>query len=317
MTGFCYSPAIPEHDTGAHPECRERVDAIVRAVEAHDWQGRLKFFTAPPCTEADLLRVHTPQHIQRIRETCKRGGGYLDPDTPVSPGSYEAAILAAGLTLRALNGVLDGEFENAFCAVRPPGHHATPSQAMGFCLFNNVAIAARYAMEVHGLERVLIVDWDVHHGNGTQDAFYEEPSVFYFSIHQSPHYPGTGRTNERGSGKGLGKTMNLPQAPFTSAIKTLEDFTRGLQEAEKHDPDLILISAGFDAHREDPLANLRLTESDYGEMTSHVMDLACKKCKGRIVSVLEGGYNLIALAQSVLRHLEVLSGIKNDRDSDN
>jgi acetoin utilization deacetylase AcuC-like enzyme len=236
------------------------------------------------------------------------GGGRLDPDTVVSPRSFEVALAAAGACASAVDAVLAGPQRTALCLVRPPGHHATPTRSMGFCLFNNVALAARRALKAHGLSRVLIVDWDVHHGNGTQDVFYADPAVMFFSIHRYGNfYPGTGAARETGTGPGLGYTLNAPirygtprrqyQAAFTSALD---------QAAEKIKPELVLLSAGFDAHARDPIGSLGLEVEDFAELTSQVLEVARAHAGGRLVSCLEGGYHLEALAESVQAHLEGL-----------
>jgi acetoin utilization deacetylase AcuC-like enzyme len=231
----------------------------------------------------------------------------LDPDTCISPDSYRVALLAVGGALLAVDQVVEGRPDNAFVALRPPGHHAERERAMGFCLFNNVAIAARYAQRRYGLKRVLIVDWDVHHGNGTQHTFEDDPSVLFFSTHQFPFYPGTGRTSERGTGAGLGYTLNVPLAAGCGDNEYRQVFEKILYPAaQAFEPQLVLVSAGFDAHRNDPLASMNVTEDGYAHMTSIVRDIAERYCEGRLVSLLEGGYNLEALAHSVERHLHVL-----------
>ncbi|NUO82472.1 histone deacetylase, partial [candidate division KSB1 bacterium] len=225
--------------------------------------------------------------------------------TVVSKNSFTAARLAVGAVVAAVEQVSLGKWQNAFCAIRPPGHHAEVEQAMGFCLFNNVAIAAEWLRRKQRAERVLIIDWDVHHGNGTQNIFYERGDVFYFSAHQWPLYPGTGRAEETGNGAGAGTTQNLPIPPLTSEAEYLERFCEATREIyESFQPEFTLISAGFDAHRDDPLAHLELTEAGFAALTDHVLSLSEKYCEHRVVSVLEGGYNLTALAQSVAAHLE-------------
>ncbi len=228
----------------------------------------------------------------------------------MSPGSYRAALQAVGGTLAAIDAVMDGRVANAFCAVRPPGHHAEPSRAMGFCLFNNVAVGARYAQQRYGLGRVLILDWDVHHGNGTQAAFYEDPTVLYVSLHQYPWYPGTGSAEEVGTGPGEGYTLNLPMAAGRGNDEYRTAFELRIQPAVREfSPDFVLISAGFDAHRDDPLAMMNVTEAGYRAMTESVKDWASTTAQGRIVSCLEGGYNLTALADSVEAHVRCLAGL--------
>lgn len=268
----------------------------------------------PSTPRADIERwiesVHRPTHVQRIRERIPASGqAYLDPDTPVSPFSYQAAQLAIEGVLTAADRVMSGSVSNAFCAVRPPGHHAESNRAMGFCLFNNVAVCARYLQMQYGLKKIAIIDWDVHHGNGTQQIFYEDPTVLYFSIHQFPFYPGTGAEDEVGAGAGKGYTVNCPLPPGKGDDEYVSIFEKVLIPTLKSfGPEFILISAGFDAHREDPLANMRVTEAGFGELTRLVKSCADHLCQGRIVSCLEGGYNLGALARSVEQHLITLMG---------
>lgn len=307
MTGLCISPPQPEHRTRQHPERVERLHAIREAVDHEDWTGRVERFEAAPATDTDLGLVHSRRLVDAVYQTAETGGGHMDPDTQVSSRSWEAALLAVGAGKQAVDGVLDGRWTNALCAMRPPGHHATPTRAMGFCLFNNIAIAARHAVQERGLERVAILDWDVHHGNGTQDTFYDDPHVYFFSIHQSPYYPGTGHPHERGGGKAEGTILNLPQAAYTPAERTRADFAQGLEEVRQFQPELILLSAGFDSHADDFLGGLLLTEEDFREMTREVMVVAEQVCQGRVVSMLEGGYNLDSLAASFVAHLQALS----------
>jgi len=308
--GIVSHPDYLAHQTGlTHPERPERAQAI---VEHLGQTGLMKDLVAIEPRRADrewLETVHSPAYIDRVQEYCRSGRAIIDSmDTPISPRSYEISVLAAGGALAAVDSVVDGTVSSAFCAVRPPGHHALRDVAMGFCLFNNVAIAARYVQERHGLRRVLIVDWDVHHGNGTQDAFYDDPSVFFFSIHQYPFYPGTGSAAETGRGEGTGYTLNAPMQAGAGD----DDYQRVFDEtvAERvatFRPDFILISAGFDAHRADPLGGMSLTESGYARLTGMVHAWASDLCGGRLVSVLEGGYDLGALARSAEAHLATLS----------
>jgi acetoin utilization deacetylase AcuC-like enzyme len=232
-------------------------------------------------------------------------------DTTVSAESFDVALLAVGSSLAAIDAVASGILQNAFCAVRPPGHHATKKQPMGFCLFNNTAIAARYAQEHHGIGRIAIIDWDVHHGNGTQEIFYDDPSVLFISLHQYPFFPGTGSRAERGEGKGEGFTLNLPMRAGTEEPEYVEAFQKEiLPMLDMFRPELILISAGFDAHREDPLGNINLSEESFKKMTLMTMESADKHCHGKIVSILEGGYNLSSLSKSVEVHLKALAGME-------
>jgi len=298
-TGFVFSEKMLLHDTGEdHPDCPERLSAILGALENAGID--LPRIAITPATEQDLLRIHCPEHLERVRLTCAANGHYPDPDTPMSPGSWEAALFAAGGAMSACRAVLEGAFDNAFCAVRPPGHHAEFDRAMGFCLFNNAAIAARWLRDDAGLERVAIVDWDVHHGNGTQQAFLNDPSVYFVSLHQHPHYPGTGWPSERGAANtNLNVQMRAGFGPqeWQAAFDTIV-----MPELRRFDPQFLLISAGFDAHRLDPLGSLRLESDTYAHMTRQLRTLA----GGRIVSMLEGGYHLDALAGSVLAHIGAL-----------
>ncbi len=308
------SDLFAAHDTGAHPERAERVTSVADFLRGRgDSLGSVAWAETRPAEVADLARCHDEAHLARVRGACELAEARnarvaLDPDTVVSDGSWAAALHACGATLAAVDAVIRKEATNGFVAVRPPGHHATPDRAMGFCLFNTVAVAARYIQHVHNLERVLIVDWDVHHGNGTQDVFYEDPSVFFYSIHQFPHYPGTGSRYEEGAGAGKGYTLNVPLRGGTSAADHVAAFREGLTKAvEKLRPDFILVSAGFDGHVSDPLGDLNLTDDDYRAMTSDVMNLAADHCDGRLVSLLEGGYNLDTLPGTVAAHVETLA----------
>ncbi|MFQ5824997.1 MAG: histone deacetylase [bacterium] len=305
-TGFVYHDDFLKHNTGAgHPERAERLQNLVTYLKQIDY---LFEFNHIPVTPADLSfieQIHPKHYIMNIQNSCNSGLTYLDSDTVVSRDSFHAAHLSVGGVVNACDAVMKGKIENAFCAVRPPGHHAEPSTAMGFCLFNNVAIAARYLQNHHSIDKVCIIDWDVHHGNGTQNAFYDDSSVFYISIHQHPLYPGTGRAEERGQGAGEGATLNFPSPPGFGDKDYLNTFEKQIApEVRNFNPDYILISAGFDAHRDDPLANMQVTEEGFGEMTVLIKLLAEECCQGRFVSLLEGGYNLNALAHSVEAHLK-------------
>jgi acetoin utilization deacetylase AcuC-like enzyme len=277
-------------------------------VSRLETQGLLNRLTKiDPVLASDdwVTLVHEPSYVMGLKTRAPVSGLVsLDPDTSISPGSLPAAYLAAGGVLAAADAIMAGHVQNAFCAVRPPGHHAERDRAMGFCLFNNVGIAARYIQRRHGLARVLIVDWDVHHGNGTQQAFYEDPSVLFFSTHQYPHYPGTGRATECGEGAGKGLTINVPMSPGQGDKDYREVFEKVLVPAvDRFEPNFVLISAGFDAHRDDPLAGMALTEDGYEALSRIVLDIARRHCHGRVLSCLEGGYNLQALSASVERHL--------------
>jgi acetoin utilization deacetylase AcuC-like enzyme len=291
-----------------HPENARRLEAILHFVDNDEkLSSRVVRDMPRPATNEDIVRCHREDLISRIQSACERGETHLDVDTRISPESYEVARLAAGAAVVAVDAVMANEGGRAFGLIRPPGHHATITTAMGFCLFNNAAIAARYAQAKYGVERVLIIDWDVHHGNGTQEIFWTDASVFYFSTHQYPYYPGTGARDERGAGKGEGFTLNVPLAAGTSARDHRKAFTEALQEIErKFPPDLIIISAGFDSRRGDPLGGLMLEDSDFAEMTKEVLRLAEKHGAGRVVGLLEGGYNLNLLGGSVRTHLTAL-----------
>jgi len=304
-----YDPAYLKHDTGPrHPENPQRLEAILRAIESQDdLSARLQRTTPRAAKEEDLMRCHDEDIVRKIRAHIASGGAHLDSDTPISAESYDVACLAAGAAITAVDSVMAERGGRGFGLVRPPGHHATDQRPMGFCLFNNAAIAARYAQAVHGVESVLIVDWDVHHGNGTQDIFWTDDSVFFFSTHQSPHYPGTGARDEVGKGKGEGFTMNVPLPALTSAFAHRQVFKDCLASIERRfHPDLVIISAGFDSRRGDPLGNLMLEDSDFAEMTKEVLRIAEKHAQGRVVGVLEGGYNLDLLGGSVCSHLKAL-----------
>ncbi|MBI4400897.1 MAG: histone deacetylase [Nitrospirae bacterium] len=308
-TGFVYHPDYLKHDMGfGHPESPERLRAIVLRLEASGVLDRLVRIEPVLASDEWITQVHAPSYLAGLKARSPSSGRVsLDPDTSISPGSLPAAYLAAGGALAAADAIMAGKVENAFCAVRPPGHHAERDRAMGFCLFNNVAIAARYLQRRHGVERVLIVDWDVHHGNGTQHTFSDDPSVLFFSTHQYPYYPGTGRATERGEGKGEGTTINVPMSSGQGDEDYRDVFERVLVPAtDAFRPDFVLISAGFDAHRDDPLAGMGLTEDGYATLSGIVAGIARRHSRGRILSCLEGGYNLNALSASVERHLLAL-----------
>ena len=307
-TALVYSEKYLQHRTHLHPEKSERLTAIIeRLQENHLWE-RLSLLPPRPASLQELMLVHEREYVRRVESACRRGVRRLDADTMISSRSYQAALLAAGGVLRALDALLSGEIENAFCALRPPGHHAERNRAMGFCLFNNVAIAARYAQRKYALGRVLIIDWDAHHGNGTQNAFYGDDSVFYCSLHQYPHYPGSGAAHERGRGRGEGFTLNLPLRAGSGDEQYLRLFEeRLLPAATAFEPELILLSAGFDAHRADPISGLAVSSAGFARLSSLVKELAASCCRGRLISVLEGGYDLRALAEAVEAHLQVLA----------
>ncbi|OHB84156.1 MAG: histone deacetylase [Planctomycetes bacterium RBG_16_64_12] len=307
--GLVYDDVYLRHKTGpGHPERPERLTAIVARLEKSDLNGKLVRLKPAAASIDWISAVHTPEYVQRVRASCQRGIRYLDsPDTPVSKESYEVALMAAGGVLAAVDAVMEGHVKSAFCAVRPPGHHALADEAMGFCLFNNVAIAARYVQRRHKLSKVLIVDWDVHHGNGTQAAFYDDPTVLYFSVHQYPFYPGSGSAGERGIGEGLNFTLNAPLPAGSGDEEYQKVFDQTLKPAAlEFRPDFVLISAGFDAHEDDPLGAMSVSTQGFADLTRVLRGIADECCEGRIVSVLEGGYGLEGLAASTEAHLRVL-----------
>ncbi len=310
-TGLVYHPDYLAHVMPpGHPERPERLAAIVEHLrEAGLWDAAAHI-EPTPATVGQLARVHRSDYIATVAKTCERGGGLLDMgDTPICRASYDVALLAAGGLLRAADAIVAGTVRSAFCLVRPPGHHARPGNGMGFCVFNNIAIAARYLQAEHGLGRVLIADWDVHHGNGTQDAFYDDPSVAFLSLHRYPFYPGTGTADERGTGNGQGTTANVPLRAGTAGAAFVEAFRDHLEPlAETFRPEFVLVSAGFDGHRDDPLGGMALTEDDYAELARIVRGTADEHCGGRLLLTLEGGYDLRALAHSVAAVLRTLLG---------
>ena len=308
-TAIVHHPIYREHETGeGHPERPERYTVLMEALRGDEklWPELLEL-QAGAATRGAVQACHTPQHYKTIERAVSEGTGYLDADTIVSMRSMDAALAAAGGVCRAVDAVMKGEASNAFLPVRPPGHHATAERAMGFCLFNNVAIGARYAQTHPEIERVAIVDWDVHHGNGTQGIFYDDPSVFFFSMHQYPWYPGTGARGETGIGRGRGYTLNIPVRAATRAREQRSMLDAALEEmSATFKPDLIFISAGFDAHQADPLGQLLLTDEDFTLMTRAVKQWAASACNGRVISCLEGGYNLGTLGETVRAHVREL-----------
>ncbi len=308
--GFLYSPRFAEHRTAAgHPERPERVAFVYEALLKSPLFKQLKLYEPTPCPLEWIERVHDPPYIERVRAECEGGTEYFDSaDTSVCAKSYEIALLAAGSGIVLLDALAAHEIDSGFALVRPPGHHAERDIALGFCLFNNVAIAARYAQERHGMKKVLIVDWDVHHGNGTQHAFEDDPSVFYFSTHQFPFYPGTGSETERGRGAGVGTTLNVPLPAGSGDREIVSAFEKKLHPAAvAFKPDLILISAGFDAHVKDPLAGLAVSTAAYGRLTEILQDIAHTSGSRGILSFLEGGYSLPDLAASIECHITALA----------
>jgi acetoin utilization deacetylase AcuC-like enzyme len=306
MTTLLYShPACLEHDPGPmHPERPARLEAVLAALEAPAFAD-LRRREAPPATREQLARVHPEAYIDAVFDAVPESGHVgLDADTVVSPGSGEAARRAAGALCAAVDAVMAGEAANAFCAVRPPGHHAEPARAMGFCLFNNVATGALQARAAHGLGRIAVVDFDVHHGNGTQAMFWDDARLFFASTHQMPLYPGTGSVSERGAS---GNIVNVPLAPGTGSEEFRDAMSQTVLPAlRRFEPEFVLISAGFDAHADDPLAGLRFHEDDYAWATMEILALARDLCDGRVVSTLEGGYDLRALGASAAAHVAAL-----------
>ena len=313
-TAFASDPRFQNHATGqGHPERSSRLAHTLDHLQAKEWFASLQTVEAVRCETEWLARVHHRQLIERARASCEQGLPYLDtPDVAISAESFEVARLAAGTVLNLADEVAHGRVDNGFALVRPPGHHAEHNAALGFCLFNNIAIAARYLQDQHGLEKILIVDWDVHHGNGTQHLFEEDPSVFYVSTHQYPHYPGTGAYSETGTGAGKGATLNCPMNAGAGNETYTQAFSETILPAiDAFGPDMILISAGFDAHQADPLGSINLTTEHYAWMTRRLMECADHHCNGRILSVLEGGYDLDALALSVAVHIGTLKGFSS------
>lgn len=306
---YIYHELFEKHDPGSgHPESPRRVQSIQNHLQKTGFLNKVEVFSSPAVSREHLQRVHLPEYIDFVLEKSGVRQAVLDTgDTVINEYSVDAALHAAGAAVKAVDLIFKESFDKIFAAVRPPGHHAERSGAMGFCIFNNIAVAARYAQTYENVNKVLIIDWDVHHGNGTQQAFYNDPDVLYFSIHRSPFYPGSGREDETGEGEGKGFNLNYPirmGLGDTEYIQLLED---GLARAEKlMKPDLILISAGFDAHEADPLGGMFVTDRGYYKLTEMIARFAQKHCQGRVISFLEGGYNLDALSSSVAKHLQCL-----------
>jgi acetoin utilization deacetylase AcuC-like enzyme len=317
-TGYLYSPVFLEHKEEEHPEAPERLEEILRVLQNTGILARLVAIEPQSATDAQIFAVHAPEHLARIERVIShaRGTAHLDPDTYVNAHSLIAARLAAGAVVRAVDAVMHREVDNAFALVRPPGHHATRGDSMGFCILNNIAVGAQHALDAHHLERVLIVDYDVHHGNGTQDIFYRDPRVMFFSSHLYPFYPGTGNWNEIGSAEGMSYTINVPLPAGVG--------DRGYQQvfddllfplAERYRPQLMMVSAGFDAHWRDPLAMANMSIAGYTSLTRTLMELARELCGGRLVVALEGGYDLDVLSQGVAAVFRVLLGDPDIRDA--
>lgn len=328
-TALIYDPIFLEHHTPSkHPERPQRVEMAMEVLKALNWLERDGLVQLAPraATVAELATVHEETYIHEVEEACKKAaqeeatGGrkscYFATDTYVSAKSYEAALKAAGAPLVAIDAIMKGEINNAYCLVRPPGHHALPEAAMGFCIFNNVAVAARYAIDRYGLERVMIIDYDVHHGNGTQEMFYEDPRVLYFSLHQAPFYPGTGQSDERGEGPGLGTTINVP-LPAKTGFETYEPIFRQFMApaTDRFDPQLILVSSGFDAHWKENdtgtglvAPDMNISTAGFAKLNQIIIDLANTLCDGRLILIQEGGYHLEATASCVATCINLLLG---------
>lgn len=318
MTGLVYSVRHGEHQPGAgHPESPARLDAVLSGIGKLVPEDRLMRIPARRATRRELELCHAPDYLDCIESEIRAGYGQISTgDTAVSEGSWEAALHAAGGVLEAIDAVMRGSVQNAFCAVRPPGHHASAQRGMGFCLFNNVALGARYAQQEYGIDRILIVDWDVHHGNGTQDIFYTDPSVFFFSTHQWPLYPGTGAAGETGLGKGKGYTLNCPMPRGAGRAEVAGAFLEHLVPAMlSFRPEFVLLSAGFDGRRGDPIGQLDLGDDDFAELTRISLRIANDYAGRRLVSVLEGGYGLDGLASAAGTHVSELAAAVNRSQS--
>jgi len=288
-----YDPIYLEHDTGSHPENSRRLTAMMSHLEETGMKDKLVMLSPRAASVEEIQMVHAAEYVSQTESTAERGGGWLDPDTVMCPRSYEVALYAVGGLLTAVEAVMKGEVDSAFALVRPPGHHATHNQAMGFCIFNNVAIAAKFALTNFNIDRVLIADFDVHHGNGTQDTFYADPKVLYFSTHEYPFYPGTGRMDETGTGEAKGSTVNFPMSAGWGDEEYLRAFNEVLiPVARRFQPQLILVSAGFDPHWADNLAMMEVSVTGFAQMVKVLKELASELCGGRLVFTLEGGYNL-------------------------
>ena len=312
-TGMIYSPGYLDHRPRAgHPESRRRLEKLLKAIRKDDLHGSLVFLEPYVPNLRFIEKVHPAGYLESFRNGVRSGKKtFATVDCSISEASYDVALLAAGGVMAGVDAVLHGRVQNVFCAVRPPGHHAGKESAMGFCFLNNVAVGALYARAAYGVERIFILDWDVHHGNGTQEIFEEDPRAYFCSIHEHPTFcfPGTGRRMEKGKGEGYGFTLNLPVRPRTADAEFLDLFEREvIPEIETFRPDLIMLSAGFDAHRDDPIADLELTERSFVHMTRRICEMADRHCQGRVVSVLEGGYNGSSLTSSAIAHLKTLQG---------
>lgn len=313
--GYVYDPIYLQHDTGQHPENARRLEAISTHLEQTRLKQRLTLIPPRAASVEEIALVHQKQYISYVQNTAQQGGGWLDSDTVVSPDSYRAALYAAGGAIKATEAVMNREVDSAFALVRPPGHHATSEQAMGFCLFNNVAIATKYAMANYNLDRVAIIDFDVHHGNGTQDAFYSNPQVLYVSTHLYPFYPGSGSIEETGDGAAKGTKINIPLPAGCGDDEYSEVFEQIIvPSVRRFKPSLIFVSAGYDAHWADSIALMQVSTTGFARMVTFIKGLAKELCDGRLVFTLEGGYHLQALASSVKATFDVLLGNTNIED---
>ncbi len=309
-TGLVCDPIYLKHDTGTHVENSHRLEVIMSHLEKHGTLEELIPLPPRPATVEEVERIHSPEYIAHVQQEALSGGGWLDPDTVVSAASYEAALHAAGGSLTAVEAVMKGDVESAFALVRPPGHHATRHHSKGFCLFNNIAIATRFALDNYSnIDRILIADFDVHHGNGTQEAFYADPHVLYFSTHQSPYFPGTGAFDEIGEGAGKGTTINCPLPAGCGDEEHLKIFQGLLPPlAYRFQPQLMLVSAGFDGHWADDIAMMEMSTGGFAQIVLLLKRLAIELCQGRLVLILEGGYHLLATASSVKATFDTLLG---------
>ena len=311
-TAFIRDPLFHRHNDKVlwHPESKARLDAIERSIDRHPWEGGLLELEARDATRNDILRNHSAHYFERIEATRGKDATQLDPDTSASAATFEAAMRAAGAGITLADAIMAGQVDNGFTAVRPPGHHAVATRSMGFCIFNNVAILAQYLRGRYQLDRIAIVDFDVHHGNGTQDSFFDDPHVLYISSHRYPFFPGTGDFKETGLGEGMGYTMNIPLPPSMGDADFIHLYQRFVFPAlEQYNPQFIIVSAGYDAHQDDPLGGMRMTQQGYGLLMHHLMDLAGHSaCQGKVAVTLEGGYDVTALAHSVQETIKVLRG---------
>ena len=309
-SGLLLDPIYKQHDPGpGHPEQPARYDAVARAIETAKLLPLIYRLDSRVASEDEIALVHEREYIAKVKREIADGAHELSTgDTNVGPRSFDVAVRAVGGLLNAVDALVGGKAANVFCAVRPPGHHARPNQGMGFCIFNNLAIAARYAQRQHGLSKVMIADWDVHHGNGTQDTFYKDGSVFFMSTHQSPWYPGTGAAHETGEGQGRGCTMNFPFPAGSGRGEIVGVFRENLRRAaDEFKPELVMISAGFDSREGDPLGRFTLSDTDFADLTKIVLEIAGTHANGRLLSVLEGGYNLDGLESAVSAHIKALA----------